>query len=138
MPEYSFLTTSATTMNEPTSTTESLGEDIDRITTRDQTTTGFVLDKKNTIDLSVVIADSKLAIILSAMNLAMFLVSAVIILFVVLLVYIHKRKAKEQKSAEIKLTKMRELTMKLINPTPTLNAYTSPVYYCSEETVDLM
>ena len=65
--EGSSLTTSATTINDPTSTTESLGKDIDHFTTRDQTETGVVPDKEN--DVSIVIVDSKLAITLSATSL---------------------------------------------------------------------
>ena len=67
MLEGSSLTTSATTINDPTSTTESLGKDIDHFTTRDQTETGVVPDKEN--DVSIVIVDSKLAITLSATSL---------------------------------------------------------------------
>ena len=136
--EGSFLTTSATTMNELTSTTESLGKDIDHFTTRDQTETGVVSDKEN--DVSIAIVDSKLAISLSATSLASFTVLTVVVFAHILVYYAHKRKAIESKSAKIKLTKMKELTTKTISPTHSFNTYASPVHdrYCSEEKVDMM
>ena len=96
MPEGSFLMTSATNMDEPTSTTESLGKDIDHYTTTDQTTTGITQNKKS--DVSVVVVDSKLSIYLSAASLAMSVALPVVIctfVLVVVLFCVHKRKAKE-------------------------------------------
>ena len=138
MPEGSYLTTSATSMNEPTSTTESLDKDIDHFTTRDQTETGVVPGKEN--DVSVVIVDSKLAITLSVTNLAMFIVLAVVVLVHILVHCVHKRQTKESKSAKVELTKMKELIAKTTSPMHTLNTYASPVHnrYCSEEKVDMM
>ena len=133
MPEGSLLTTSATTVNKLTRTTESLDEDIDHFTIRDQTSTGIVSEKKN--DVSV---HSKLALILSATNLAMFLVLAVVVLLVVVHLCVCKGKAKESKSAKIKLVTMTELTTQSVSPAHTFNADTSPVHYCSKEKVDLM
>ena len=138
MPEGSFLTTSATSVNEPTSTTESVGKDIDHFTTREQTETGVVPDKEDHI--SIVIVDSKLAITLSATNLAMFIVLAVFVFvqchILVVLLCVHKRKSK---SAKVKLTRMKELTTKTTSPMHTFNTYTSPIHdrYCSEEKVDV-
>ena len=83
-PEGSSLTTSATAMTEPTSTTESLGKDFDHFTTRDQTT-GVVPDKNDVLVVNV-IADIKLNTVLSATCLAMFTVLAVVV-FVHILVY---------------------------------------------------
>ena len=117
-------------MNKPTSTTESLGEDIDHFTTRDQTTiTGLVPDKKD--DVSVVNVDSNLNTILSAISLTVSLVFVMVVIVLVVLFYAHKRELKELKSARVELTKTGEFT-RHTNPTRTFNTYTS------EEKDDLM
>ena len=120
------LTTTSTTTtinSKPTGTTESLGEDIDHFTTRDQTTTtGLVPDKKN--DVSVVIVDSKLTIILilSAVSLTVSLVLAVIMFVRVVLLYARKGKTKELKLAKNEFSEMGEFaTHNIINPTRTFN-----------------
>ena len=105
------ITTSATTMNKPTSTTESLGKDIDHFTTRDQTR--LVSEKKDVIDVAVVNKDYNLklhlAISLSATFLTLFLILAVAMFVQEGLFYTCIREAKESKSAEVELTKMEEL-----------------------------
>ena len=133
-----------TTMNEPTTTTESLGkEGANHFTSIDKTETGVVpSDKENDID-STVNTDPKfnLAITLLATNLAMFILLAMVV-FVLVLVLLcgHKGKAKEAKSAKVEHTKIKELETKDISPMHTFNAYESPVHshYCSEEKVDIM
>ena len=143
MPEGSFLTTSATIMNEPTSSTESLGRDIDQFTTRDQiTTTELESDKKS--DVYILNADIKLNTVLSATSLALFLVLSVfmfVVVVAIVLLCLHKRRPEESNSAKIELTKMGELTAKeTTSPAHTFNTNTSPVHnhYCSEEKVDIM
>ena len=104
IPDGSLSTTSATTAHKLTSTTESLDEDIDHFTSKDQTTTGVLPDRRN--DGSVVIIDSKLTFILSATNLAMFLVLAVVVLALVVamvLLHAHKQTAKESMSTKLNL-----------------------------------
>ena len=67
MPEKSLLTIPVTAIKKPRSTTESLNNDIDHFTTRDQMTTRVEPATNNYV--SFVIVDSKLAIILSAASL---------------------------------------------------------------------
>ena len=90
----------------------------------------------------VVIADSKLSIVLSATALAMVFAFGVVVFVQTLVVMLcaHKRKAVETKSAKIELIKMRELMTETVSPTHTFNTYTSPVHnhYSSEEKVDIM
>ena len=147
MPEGPFLTTSAITVNEPTSTPESLGRDIDQFTTRNQTTASTELGSdKNGDGVYIVIekSDPKLNTVLSATSLVIVLVLAVVVLvLVVAMVFLcaHKRRPEESKSAKIELTKMGELTAKeTMSPAHTFNTYASPVHnrYCSEEKVDIM
>ena len=145
IPEVSPLATaSVITMNEPMCTTESLGnKNVDHFTTRDQTETGVVSDKENDVSIIIVNTDSKinLGITLSASNLAMFIVLAMVV-FVHVLVHLcgHKGKSKESKSAKVELTKIKELESKDISPRHTFNAYESPVHnhFCNEEKVDIM
>lgn len=139
IPEGSLHTVPATTVNRPTSTTESLGNENDHSITTDQTGT-TELESDNKGDVYVVIAeyDSKLNTVLSAATLALFLVLAIsMFVLVVVLLYAHKRKSKGSKSTKIELTKMTGLTM---NPKNDSNTYTSPIHthYCCEEKVDIM
>jgi sensor c-di-GMP phosphodiesterase-like protein len=95
----------------------SLGKDVEHTTSSDQTMTiEIVPDKEN--DASIVIVDSKLAIIgvyISATSLALSfaLVIAMFVLVVVLLCTC-KRKDKESESANVELTGMRESTTETI------------------------
>jgi hypothetical protein len=135
MPEGSISTTSTATnnMNEPTTTTEFLGNDIEHTTLSDQTmTTGIVPDKEN--DASIVIVDS---IYFSASSLALsFALAIAMFVLVVVLVCTRKRKAKESESANIELTGMREFTTEASNS----SIYTSPTHglLSSEEKRDSM
>ena len=122
-------------MNEPTTTTELLGKDIEYTTLSDQTvTTGEVPDKKNDV-----IVDSKLAIIgiyLSASSLALFIALAIaMFVLVVVLLCIRKRKTKESESENIS---MREFTTERIKSTDVSNIYISPTHSHCEEELDLM
>jgi hypothetical protein len=97
-----------------------------------------VPDKEN--DASIVIVDSKLAIIgiyLSGSSLA--LVIAMFVL-VVVLHCTHKRKPKESESANIELTGMREFMIEAAKSKHTSNIYISPTHnhHSSEEKLDLM
>ena len=62
-------------MNEPTTTSESLGKDIKHTTSRDQKTTGVVPDGENDKSFAI-----KLAIYLSASSLAISLASPMLLL----------------------------------------------------------
>ena len=121
-------TTTTVTVNEPTTTTESLGKDI-HTTSRDQKTIGVVPDGEN--DKSFVI---KLPIYLSASSVAISLASPILLLGVVLF-RTRKRKAKVSESASIELTGMRESTTETVKPKHTSNIYMSPIHnhYSSEE-----
>ena len=105
MLESSISITSASAVNKPITTTESLGRDIDHFTTLDETMT---VTTKELVEnnILVVIVDSKLNTVLSATALAMVLVVAVVV-FVLVVVQIcaHKRKAMVSKSAQIELIK---------------------------------
>ena len=138
MPEGLFSTTSAITMNNPTSTTESVGSDIDHFTTGDQTITTTELESDKKGDVYVVIADSKLNTVLSATALAIVLVVVLVLVVAIVFPCVHKRRAEESKSAKIELTNMKELTIE--NMSPAHNTYTSPVHnhYFSEEKSDIM
>ena len=110
IPEGSISTTLnfTSTMNEPTTTTELLGINIEHTTSSDQTITGEVPDKNNDV-----IVDSNLAISLSASSLALFValvIIAVLFVLVVVLLCTRKRKVKEPESANIELIRMREAT----------------------------
>lgn len=128
-------------MNEPTTTTESLGKNIEHTTSSDRTITtlsGEVPDKNNDV-----IVDSNLAISLSASSLALFIalvIIAVLFVLVVVLLCTHKRKAKEFVSANIELTRMREATAESVKSKHTSNIYISPTHshHSSEERRDLM
>jgi cbb3-type cytochrome oxidase subunit 3 len=145
IPEGSILTTSTINnhMNEPTTTTELLGNDIEHTTSSGQVISiEVLLDKEN--DASIVIVDSKLAIYLSASTLALLFVLAIIVIamfvLVVVLLYTRKRKAKESESANIELTGMREIMIEAAKPKHASNIYTSPTHnhHSSEEKLDLM
>ena len=143
MQDGSLSTASAITMNNPTSTTESLGRDVDHFTTRDQTTATTELESDKKGDVYVVISesDSKLNTVLSATALALFLVLSVVVFVLVVFLCTHNRRAKESKSTKIELIKMEELTEKEnISPAHNFNTYVSPVHnrYSSEEKVDIM
>ena len=117
-----------------------MGMDIDHSTTRDQrATTESEPDKKDD-DVYVVIEDSKLNTVLSAVSLTVSLAFSVAVLILAVLLYEHKRKIKVSKSANIELTKMREFTMKATDSVDVCNTYTSATHnrYCSEEKVDIM
>ena len=139
-PEGSISTTFTTvTMNEPTTTTELLGKDIEHTTSSDQIMTiGEVPDKKN--DVSIVIVDSKWAIQLSASSLALFFALAIaMFVLVVVLLCTHKRKAKEPESANIELTGMRESMTETVKSKYASNIYISPTHnnYSSEEKLEV-
>ena len=119
-------------------TTKSLGRDMDHSTTRDQRRSmKLESDKKD--DVYVVIEDSKLNTVLSAISLTVSLALTVAVFILAVLLYKHKRKTNVSKSAKIELTKMREFTTKTMQSADICNSYTSPTqgHYCSEEKVDI-
>ena len=134
-------TTTATILNQLTNSSESLGKDIGHFaTTRDQTTSMELESDKKSDVYNIVVADSELNTVLSAISLALFLVLAVAMFVCMLLLYAQIKKVKGSKSAKIELTKMREFTTKTMDPKDTSNTYTSPTHNrcCTEEKVDLM
>jgi hypothetical protein len=145
MPEGSTSIIS-TTMDEPITTTESLGKDIEHTTSSGQVITiGVVPDKEN--DASIVIVDSNLATIgiyTSASSLALFFALAIIVIAMIVVMVVllcrHKRKAKESESANTELTRMREFTSETMKSKHTSNIYTSPTHnhHSSEVKLDLM
>ena len=135
-PEGSILIVSATTatMNEPTTTSELLGKDIQHTTSSDQIMTiGEVPDKESQNDVMV---DSKLAITGIYLSGSSLVVSFVLAIAMFVLVVSRKRKAKESESANIRMS---ELTIETIKSTNASNIYCniSPTH-SHEEKLDLM
>ena len=128
-------------MNEPTTTTESLGKDIEHTTSSNQTT-GVVTDKKN--DAPVVIVDSKLAIIgiyyVSGSSLVLSFALPIAIFVLVMILHCKcKKKAKKSESANIELTGIREAMTETAKLEQASNIYISPTHnhHSSEEKFDL-